>query len=601
MGIKNLPRRLNSAGNIKIGMKGAEVKSATTGTVFRPPSRLDHFILTTTERDGAGDFVIDTALMDKIKESGRGLVNEAGNIVGIPVRLLYEATDLNFPTRYASYVSGKLSCTGDGEFSQRRLDDFKVNHACPCPRLDAGYDGKDKCKPNGKLTCVIDEANLFGQVHVFRTTSINSVMGILGGLDLLRAATKGHVSGIPLMLVVNNKSTVIPGSGAPTTVQVVSLCYRGDMMALRESTLQLLEQDRRYLLGMDELQAEARANGVGDVVAPTEEAEFVDEFMPDQRAEIGGGQKTAEVVVVDEQKPAEQEESATDMLAGPALQDAAAVDRLIQETDLKSAIAMANRLKKSDLIYFLKDQFPGCVQDETGIKPVYVGMAVERLTKKLAPPVVVDEPATTFSNEHPFMSACENPFMTELWTIAHTNRQVDVVNAIRNQFPGRIINGTLPIPDLIILAEKLLEEDEWEKQKDEKAEVKETVEADQDSAQPAEDSAGGASSENIEVGDSVPKNPEDLNPIQASSQVADWRRWDDGPEISRDQKIEIVRLKKALEVAGKSTPETWANSVALFIDKDGAPLTSAVTMTGKQAGEFIVRLGNMLHGDNLPF
>lgn len=279
--IKNLPNRLNAAGNIKIGVKGKEITSKE-GNVFRPPQRLDHFILTTTERDESGDFVIDEKLMQSLKEKG-GLVNSAGNLVGIPIRLLYEDINLNFPTRYVSYVSGKLSCTGDGVESTKRLDNFEKKHPCPCDRLNPEYDKKDKCKASGKLTVIIDNANLFGQCHVFRTTSINSVMGIMGGLNLIRTATKGHIAGIPLYLVVNNKTTTIPGQGSTTTVQVVSVCYRGSMEDLRDATIKLIEQDKQFLIGMSALEKEAYEMGLDAVITPEEEADFVAEFMPDAR------------------------------------------------------------------------------------------------------------------------------------------------------------------------------------------------------------------------------------------------------------------------------------------------------------------------------
>jgi len=101
--IVNLPKKLNEAGKIKIGKKGAEVESKE-GRKFRQPMRLDHFIITTTEKDENGDFIEDVELMDKIKESGRSMVNKDGNIIGIPIRLLYDDNELNFPNRYASYV-----------------------------------------------------------------------------------------------------------------------------------------------------------------------------------------------------------------------------------------------------------------------------------------------------------------------------------------------------------------------------------------------------------------------------------------------------------------------------------------------------------------
>jgi len=280
MGIKNLPVQLNSAGLIKIGVKG-EMVTSSGGVDFRKPQKLDHFLITTTERDENGDFIVDTELQNKILKGGTGRVNAAGNLIGIPIRLLYNDTDDNFPTQYACYASGKLVCSGDGEKSKKRLDDFTKEHPCPCARIAPGYEGKDRCKPTGKLTCIIDEAGLFGQAHTFRTTSMNSVRGILGGLELLKTATKGRLAGLPLMLTMNAKQTQTP-SGAPTTVFVVSICYRGSMTELRQEVLTILAQEKQYLIGMDDINTTTLdPTTVGIQPGSEEEKEFVEEFFPD--------------------------------------------------------------------------------------------------------------------------------------------------------------------------------------------------------------------------------------------------------------------------------------------------------------------------------
>jgi len=278
MGIKNLPLQLNEAGKIKIGIKGKEATSEN-GKSFRMPQKLDHFRLVTTERDENGDFIIDANLQDKIITAGTGILNAEGNLVGIPIRLLYDGIDENFPSQYACYASGKLICSGNGEISTRRIDDFKKEHPCPCPRIAQGYEGKDKCKPMGKLTCIIDEAGLFGQAHTFRTTSMNSVVGITGGLKLLLASTKGRLAGLPLMLTLNAKHTSTP-TGVQTLVYVVSVCYRGNMSALRQEVLMMIAQENQYQIGMD-IPINPDHATVGIQPGSEEEQEFVEEFFPD--------------------------------------------------------------------------------------------------------------------------------------------------------------------------------------------------------------------------------------------------------------------------------------------------------------------------------
>ena len=86
MAIKGLMRRLNEAGKIKIGCKGDEITSSK-GTQFRPPKRLDHFIITTTEKDASNDFVEDADLMTALcSPNSDAALNDSGNIIGIPIQ-----------------------------------------------------------------------------------------------------------------------------------------------------------------------------------------------------------------------------------------------------------------------------------------------------------------------------------------------------------------------------------------------------------------------------------------------------------------------------------------------------------------------------------
>jgi hypothetical protein len=111
MAVKGLTPQLAERGKIKIGMKGEE-KTSSQGKKFMLPVKLDHFLITTMQRDAAGRLMPDVALMARLKPEG-------GKITEIPVRLLYDDIDLNFPTRYACYKGNRCWCSGDGETAQR--------------------------------------------------------------------------------------------------------------------------------------------------------------------------------------------------------------------------------------------------------------------------------------------------------------------------------------------------------------------------------------------------------------------------------------------------------------------------------------------------
>ena len=282
--IKNLKVALPELGKIKSGVKGKEIASKE-GNKFRPPQKLDHFIITTMERDTEGDFIVDLVLMETLKKSDAARVNKDGNLTGIPIQLLYNNIDLNFPTRYACYVGGKCVCSGDGEEAHTR-DGRTVK--CPCDKQDMGYQGKDKCKINGKLFCVIDGTTSVGACHVLRTTSFNTVQSIVSGLSFIQAAAGGMLAFLPLQLVLTPKTTVIPSTGTATTVYVASIVYNGNINELRQAAICLAKDRAHYIIEMDTIETSAKQLMLTAVESPEEAKDIQEEFYPDA-VEISNG------------------------------------------------------------------------------------------------------------------------------------------------------------------------------------------------------------------------------------------------------------------------------------------------------------------------
>lgn len=287
LSIKNLCPGLPEVGKIKIGKKGDQ-RQGRNGS-FQLPTKVDHFIITTLEKGADDNFIPDARMIEAFGETPRE----------IPVKLLYDSVELNFPTRYVCYFGKTLFCSGDGETAQRlKQDKTREQVACPCHRQAPDFEGDDgkgkgKCKINGVLSALIDGANSVGGVWKFRTTSYNSVVGLLSSMALIKRITCGPLAGIALMLTIRPKSTTTP-QGSQQTVYVVGLEFRGSMEALQDTGYQIAVTAAKHGLRIEHIEAEARqlltydaetVDGLGDGSSAEEIAE---EFYPAEAAEAEG-------------------------------------------------------------------------------------------------------------------------------------------------------------------------------------------------------------------------------------------------------------------------------------------------------------------------
>ena len=298
MMIKNLCPGLAEVGKIKIGNKGSVRKSAS-GSEWQPPQKLDHFLITTLERGADGNYLKDEALHKRLGGE---------NIKLIPIRLLFDDIGLNFATRYVCYYGKTIFCSGDGETATRlQKDGTWSQRTCPCGRQDPKYAGDDgphgpdaiggnnskgKCKINGILSTLIDGAEMVGGVWKFRTTSYNSVVGILSTLALVHRVTGGRLAGIPLNMTVSPKTTQDPIKGGQVTIQVVGIHYPGSMNALRDTGYQIAFDEAKHGISMAHIEEQAMkmlsftpVSGIGD---DTPE-DVIEEFYPEEAVDVMGG------------------------------------------------------------------------------------------------------------------------------------------------------------------------------------------------------------------------------------------------------------------------------------------------------------------------
>ncbi|MBI4764637.1 MAG: hypothetical protein HY787_08535 [Deltaproteobacteria bacterium] len=294
MAIKGLTPQLAERGKIKIGGLGDERKKQGSQETYKLPVKYDYILITTMQRDQAGRLMPDTELMDRILQA-----QEVQKLTEIPVRLLYDDIDLNFPTRYSCYKGNRCWCTGDGERAQRlgegRIEDKSVSPgfrqaganeygevSCPCERLEATYSQKDKCKPMGTLQVLLEGVDRVGGVWRFRTTSWNTVNAILSSLVLIKTITGGILSGIPLHLVLSPKTVTVPNSGQNQVVYIMSLEYRGQEEKLAELGYDIAKRRIEHRIKMESMEAEARKLLVAPHQEPVEEQKATaEEYYPE--------------------------------------------------------------------------------------------------------------------------------------------------------------------------------------------------------------------------------------------------------------------------------------------------------------------------------
>lgn len=277
MAVKGLTPQLAERGRIKIGMKGDE-KTSSQGKKFMMPVKLDHFLLTTMQRDAAGRLLPDTALMARLQPEG-------GKITDIPMRLLFDDIDLNFQTRYACYRGNRCWCSGDGEKAQRLAGENNGKYqevTCPCERMDPYYSGQDRCKILGTLQVLIEGTDRIGGVWKFRSTSWNTVNAVLSSLALIKTITGGPLAGIPLWMVLSPKTVTVPSSGQNMVVFVVSLEYRGPEQELAELGYSIARRRIEHRVKLEQIEEDARRLLLPPHAEPMEEqAETGAEFFPE--------------------------------------------------------------------------------------------------------------------------------------------------------------------------------------------------------------------------------------------------------------------------------------------------------------------------------
>ena len=301
--IQGIEPRSPEIGKIKIG-KHSEKK---TQSGYNLPTKLNHFLITTTEKDKAKlNFLPDTQVMEALGTS---------EPTEIPIILPFDNTDLNFQTSYAMYKGRKCICRSKGTeasmFFQKdgtpakftlldtetegdtvQKDTYRKIICNPktCPYMQPDTNGATKCKPNGRLCAIIPASRRLNGYFFFRTTSYNTISYILGAMDKMRLQTGGVMqpdgsikggilAGVPAKLFFFKKNTDKHGN-----VPVVTIDWDFDEIEkFRQAVLQEKTHRIEFNINIKQLEDKARVSGILDDHDDPEDVvkEFYHETTPE--------------------------------------------------------------------------------------------------------------------------------------------------------------------------------------------------------------------------------------------------------------------------------------------------------------------------------
>jgi hypothetical protein len=205
----------------------------------------------------------------------------SGKLRAIPVRVLFNAPDLNLRADYSLFDrdTGRPVCVGDGQTCKRATD--KGIETLPCASPDGCTFGQQGgCRPYARLNVLIGDEDEMGS-FVFRTTSFNSIRTLAARLHYFAAVSGNLLACLPLELKLRGKSTA---QSYRSAIYYVDLSVRAGS-TLEEALTQARELDaRRKSAGFDQaaLDAAARlgfANGAFEDSAE-EQAAVAEEFYP---------------------------------------------------------------------------------------------------------------------------------------------------------------------------------------------------------------------------------------------------------------------------------------------------------------------------------
>lgn len=237
-------------GKIKIGCLGEE-RTAKNGNKYRVPMKLDHFRLTTLNRDNTEQLIADDELMASLKEN---CDTHDGKLRRLPILLMSNTLDEIMSARYVAYAGKQTAAKSDGLVVTEYMDKpggawlKEPRTTAHVPEVVAFWKMKLATTLN---VMVASHSSRWGGVYRFRTTSKITADQLYGSLLRVQQLTGGILKGVPLWMVV--RPMQVAPEGKPTTVYVVHIELAGsDLRAIREAAV---DQMRYELANVKEVKA----------------------------------------------------------------------------------------------------------------------------------------------------------------------------------------------------------------------------------------------------------------------------------------------------------------------------------------------------------
>ena len=267
MMIRGMTPQLAEVGKIKIGVKGEKM---VRGHLL--PQKLDHFAIATLMKDDAGRLVMDDQMNKIIGEK----------CTSLDICLCYDDFAMNMPSSYAWFAQSKLVCMGNGEMAMRRKEDGSEEEIICNPKECTAYK-ENKCKPYGRLSVILADANRIGGVYVLRTTGWNTIRNVLSSMAFIRKEAGGVLAGLPLRMRLLPMTVTPRDVGHNVKIYAANIEFPGTLSELKQAGEK--EMERRLKLGINMKQTEEKyRESVKARMKEEAEEEAVDiaeEFVPE--------------------------------------------------------------------------------------------------------------------------------------------------------------------------------------------------------------------------------------------------------------------------------------------------------------------------------